>query len=432
VQVNGGAWQNITFDPTGSWTTWTVKDVAVTLNSGTNNAVRLESTGQDLANIDELSVITGGSTPTPTRAATPTPTSGSTLVYKFDFGGGSVQSGYTKVSATLAYSSSRGYGFNTPSNMVNVSSSGTGINTDAVQFKVIGTTSTNTFNCDLPVGLYQIKVILGNCVRSSVAAEGVYQIMNMTGNNAVDSIQIPITDGQLNLIVTDGKVGEAHTLSALEITQLSTNPAMNKTIWIGGDSTVCNYYPLSNTDNSVQTGWGQMLPSYISSSRYQIRNMATGGQIARGFLNDGQFTAIMKYLKAGDIFILQFGINDVASKNSTTSEQFTQYMGTMVSQAKATGATVVLNTPQGRASNWSGTTHTCLDASYRPQTVALAQSTNTPLVDLCVLSSAYYTSIGQTATYALYMSDYLHLNRVGALQLARIEYEELTRQNLLK
>ena len=50
--INGVS-QNITFDPTGSWTTWINKDVAVTLRSGVN-IVRLESTGQDLANIDEL------------------------------------------------------------------------------------------------------------------------------------------------------------------------------------------------------------------------------------------------------------------------------------------------------------------------------------------------------------------------------------------
>jgi rhamnogalacturonan endolyase len=75
IQVNGGTWQNITFDPTGAWTTWTVKQVSVTLNSGSSNTIRLESTGQDLANIDELDLTVGGATSTPTRVATPTPTS---------------------------------------------------------------------------------------------------------------------------------------------------------------------------------------------------------------------------------------------------------------------------------------------------------------------------------------------------------------------
>jgi PelA/Pel-15E family pectate lyase len=86
IQVNGGSWQNITFDPTGAWTTWTVKQVSVTLNGGTSNTIRIESTGQDLANIDELITGVGGSTstptptlrpsstPTPARSATATPT----------------------------------------------------------------------------------------------------------------------------------------------------------------------------------------------------------------------------------------------------------------------------------------------------------------------------------------------------------------------
>ena len=48
---------------------------------------------------------------------------------------------------------------------------------------------------------------MGNTTRSSVAAEGVLQIINMTGNGAVDKFQIPITDGQLNILVTAGKEG---------------------------------------------------------------------------------------------------------------------------------------------------------------------------------------------------------------------------------
>jgi rhamnogalacturonan endolyase len=55
ILVNGVA-QNITFAPTGAWTTWQLHSVTVTLNSGTSNTIRLESTGQDLSNIDELQV----------------------------------------------------------------------------------------------------------------------------------------------------------------------------------------------------------------------------------------------------------------------------------------------------------------------------------------------------------------------------------------
>lgn len=350
--------------------------------------------------------------------------------YKFDFGNGNAQvKGYTKVSASTAYTKEIGYGFNTPENMLDVSASGTGVASDAVQFLTSGTKSTNTFNVDLPNGLYEIKVTLGNTTRASVVAEGVYQIMNMTGNCAKDSFQIPITDGQLNLLISEGKANTPFTLSALEIKQISNKPITNKTIYIGGDSTVCNYYPL---DSSVQAGWGQMLSSYVETNNYVIRNMATGGQFARGFRDDGQFEAIMKYIKPDDYFILQFGINDTNAKNSETEAEYKEIMRDMIKQVKSTGATVILSTPQGRATDFnSDNVHTCQSRWYRTSTVALAEEEDVPLVDLNVLSSAYFTSIGKDATLALYMTgDTLHPNRNGATVLARLVAEDLKSKNL--
>jgi fibronectin type 3 domain-containing protein len=63
--VNGIS-QGITFSPTRAWTTWAGKEVIVTLNAGTANTIRLESNGQDLANIDELTVIGTPVVPPPT------------------------------------------------------------------------------------------------------------------------------------------------------------------------------------------------------------------------------------------------------------------------------------------------------------------------------------------------------------------------------
>ncbi len=353
----------------------------------------------------------------------------SATAYKFDFGSGAVTSGYTGVQASTAYNASTGYGFNTPANIKNVSASGTGVASDAVQFVTFGTKSSNTFNVDLPNGLYEVKVTLGNTTRSSVAAEGVYQLINMTGNNATDQFQIPITDGQLNLLVTEGKAGAAFTLSALEITQVSTNPTTHPTIYVGGDSTVANYYPLTS---SVQGGWGQMLPQFINKNDYLIRNMASGGQIARGFRDDGQLEAILKYIKPGDYFIVQLGINDTNVKNNTTEAQFKDIMRDMVNQVKAKGATVILSTPQGRATDFdSAGVHHAEGRWYRGATIAVAQETNVPLIDLNVLSSAYFTSIGANATLALYMNgDTLHPNYAGATQLARIVVENMKAQGL--
>ncbi|MFC4314261.1 hypothetical protein ACFPN2_34675 [Steroidobacter flavus] len=54
--VNGLA-TNITFNSTGTWTAWTTQDVSVTLTNSTTNTIRFESTGQDLANIDQVEIL---------------------------------------------------------------------------------------------------------------------------------------------------------------------------------------------------------------------------------------------------------------------------------------------------------------------------------------------------------------------------------------
>lgn len=348
--------------------------------------------------------------------------------YLFDFGSGPIEEGYVGVSATDAYSPEMRYGFNTPEHMVNVSTKGTGAGSDAVRFLQFGTKSTNTFNVDLKEGLYKVSVTLGDTSRASIAAEGVFQAMNLTGNGAKDSFEIPVTDGQLNLLVTEGKVGTAFTLSSLEIEKLSRHPEMDPTIWVGGDSTVASYYPL---ETSVQGGWGQMLPQFVDPEAFDVRNMATGGQIARGFRNDGQLEAILQYIKPGDLFLLEMGINDTAAKNATTEEEFKELVRDMVRQVAATGATPVLVTPQGRATDFVDGVHTSVNRWYRNSIVALAKEEGVPLVDLNVLASAYFTGIGPEATLALFMTgDTLHPNRAGATELARLVVEDLARQGL--
>ena len=55
--INGVA-RPITFPGTGAWNTWETHEIQVTLLPGTTNTIRLESNGQDLANIDEMTVTT--------------------------------------------------------------------------------------------------------------------------------------------------------------------------------------------------------------------------------------------------------------------------------------------------------------------------------------------------------------------------------------
>ena len=345
------------------------------------------------------------------------PTQGAEPIWRFDFGAVDAAEGYTSVDASVGYDSARGYGFGDPSRVKNVSAVGRGALCDAVQF--VGADRNAAFYVDLPIGLYEIQVTLGNTGRASVVMEDMIQIVNMTGNNATDSVQIPITDGRLSILVVAGRAGTPFTLSALEIAKISDDPTLKPTIWICGDSTVCNYYPLAS---SVQAGWGQALGKYVDSSRYAIRNMAAGGEYARGFVEHGLFETIETYGKDGDYFVVSIGIND---GKYYQGDVYKSVVTDMARRAQKKGMTVILVKQQGRANDisrdklltgrWFGA---ILDE--------IGASENVQVVDLFTLAQNYWLSIGQDAVYKLFMpGDALHPNRAGADKLAELVAREV-------
>ena len=334
--------------------------------------------------------------------------------WKFDFGAGGTEYGYTGVSSNTRYNSGMGYGFSYDCSVSDVSASGSGALSDAVQFKNSTNTGSATFCADVPNGLYQVSVWLGNTNRTSVAAEGMLQLINLTGNNAYDTFQIPVTDGQLNICCCEGKTGYPFTLSALEIKKISDNPVTNPTIWICGDSTVCNYYPLSN---STQAGWGQMFPSVIDTSKWQVRNLAASGQYAKGFVDAGQFTAIEKYGHEGDIYFISIGINDT---NYSNESEYTYVVTDMAKRAMAKGMRVILVKQQGR--NGDCSRNPLLTGRWFGSALdSIGKTLNIEVLDLFTLWQNYCLGIGTNAVDNLYMSgDTLHPNRAGAQILARL------------
>ena len=184
--------------------------------------------------------------------------------------------------------------------------------------------------------------MLNKRTNTTIKMEGMLQMINLTGNNAVETIQIPVTDGQLNVQAVAGMNNREYSIAAMKIKQLNTSGQMKQTIWICGDSTVANYY---NTADTAQHGWGQFLGNHVDTKTYEIRNMAASGQYAKGFVDAGQFTPIEYYGKSGDIYIISIGINDTNYSNST---EYYNTVTDMVKKAKAKGMTVYLVKQQGR------------------------------------------------------------------------------------
>lgn len=345
------------------------------------------------------------------------PVSAAAASWKFDLGA-NAQSGYTSVSASTAYNSGAGYGFANTSGVKDVAAAGIGALSDAVQFTDVSNAN-NTFNADVANGLYSITVTLGNCNRTSVHIEHMLQIVNMTGNNAVHTLLVPVTDGQINIRATDGKTGYPHSISAIEINQVSSDPTLPNTVWMCGDSTVCNYYPF---ESSVQAGWGQILSQYLPSG-WNVQNMAASGQYAKGFVNAGQFDVIEKNGKKGDVFIVSIGINDT---NYSNADEYYATVTDMVVRAKAKDMTVILVKQQGRCSDlnreillsgrWFGGT---LDTIGKEQDVQVIDLFNL-FQDYCLANGGY------DATLNLYCEgDDLHPNRKGALILAELASSQI-------
>lgn len=329
-----------------------------------------------------------------------------TANWKFDFGGAGTASGYTGVSAGTAYSSSAGYGFS--GSVSDVSAGGSGALSDAVRF------TGGEFKVDLPNGLYQVTVTTGNSPRTSITMEGMLQMINLCGNNAVESIQIPVTDGQLSIAAVAGMSNAQYTISAVEITQLNTTGVMKPTVWLCGDSTVANYY---NQPDTSQHGWGQYLGNYINTNVFEIRNMAASGQYAKGFYDGGQFDAIKTYGKAGDYYIISIGINDT---NYSNADEYYTVVTEMVKTAKSKGMNVILVKQQGR--------HSDLNRSsllggrwFGGQLDTIGAEQNVQVIDLFTAWQNFGLTLGYDGMTDYYAADDdLHQSKLGAQKNAEL------------
>lgn len=353
---------------------------------------------------------------------------------RFDFGK-TAEVDYISVSAKDKYTAEKGYGFASLADVEDVSASGSGALSDAVKFNKTGRDSDATFNVDLPEGMYKIKVFAGDIARISVAAEGQFAIMNITGNNGISEVEIPVTDGQLNILATEGKDGTPQSLSAIEITKVPDSEPRRTRVFIGGDSITTTYYPLETEEltTNTQGGWGQMLQDYLPDNFY-VHNFATGGQFAKGFLESGQFEAIETLMQEGDYFIVGFGIND---QNYSNEDEFKAAMTEMVERTKAKGGIPIIITTQGRLGDFnSDGVFYKPDRWYKSTANAIAAEHAIRYIDLHNISSMYFTAIGQEDTTKLFWinwqggQDTLHSNREGAGHMARLVAEDLLAMGL--
>ncbi len=226
------------------------------------------------------------------------------------------------------------------------------------------------------------------------------------------------------LVVPAGAAGEAHT------------------IWVVGDSTVCDY---AETEDATyyykRCGYGTKLSDYVTAD-YKVQNLALSGRSSKSFLAEANYATLTAGIQAGDILIIGFGHNDEKADDAaryTTPTGDWQTEGSFakslydnyVKLAADKGATAILCTPiVRRASNGvdfsNGNLHIANGGSYPEAVIKLGQDKNVPVVDLTEITKTQYTALGAGENVKLHAwtsdqttsVDNTHLNKYGAKWVA--------------
>ncbi|NIK23644.1 fibronectin type III domain-containing protein [Paenibacillus lupini] len=353
-------------------------------------------------------------------------------VQRFDFGPGELADGYIRVAASTKYSSSLKYGFTDPTKVTAVDRSTTDpIKSDFAQVQ------DTSFNIDLPNGDYTVSLVAGDAEAATDIAikveniQKVQQTAKTAGQYLEMEFPIALVDGQLNFDFT----GTAAKINAIVITKQSDRqPGEIPTVYIAGDSTVQTYDPYWEP----QAGWGQMLPRFFNSD-VAIVNKAIGGRSTKNFITEGRLDEILRAIKPGDYFLVQFGHNDatisIPDRYASPADYKSYLENYYIEGAIQRGATPILVTPMGRRDFNADTGK--FNVSFPEYVQAMKEAAvdkDVALVDLSALSVAYYNSIGFEATASVFLyadpgiyqafptgsADNTHFQEYGAIQLARL------------
>jgi lysophospholipase L1-like esterase len=291
-------------------------------------------------------------------------------------------------------------------------------------------TGSSPILCTIPVpdnGNYTVTVELGSASAASssrVQAE-TYRIVIPemplgAGSYAQQTFSVNVRAEDHDGYSAPGKIlnvridGSAPALHGLGFAAAPNIP----TIFVAGDSTVCDWDPIylaanANTAGPLERGWAQELSQFFDAG-IAVANYADSGETASSFY--GKFWPPAKaLLRPGDYVFVQFGHND--QKNASDVANFTANMMRYVTDALNAKATPVLITPPGRKG--ASTANPGFDGLDQ-KTRDLAMSQNVALVDLTNLSLAYYKTLPDKSVAFGNPTEGTHFSETGATALSNL------------
>jgi lysophospholipase L1-like esterase len=193
------------------------------------------------------------------------------------------------------------------------------------------------------------------------------------------------------------------------------------TIYLLGDSTVCDQM------GEPYASWGQMLPRFFKPT-VAVANHAESGETVSASNARGRFEKILSLIKPGDVFIVQFGHNDMKekAKDFDAASKYKAGLITWATAIKAKGATPVIVTPMNRHVFQNGHVTNSLE-EYPQMAREAAAETGAALIDLNAQSKILYEAFGEPGSLHLFEhnADYTevdptHHSPFGAYELAKL------------
>lgn len=299
------------------------------------------------------------------------------------------------------------------------------------------------------IGLIIVGLSLASCGRtaSSIAVSSVESSNSaeVSSESATQISSVPESSGGISSSVSSE--------SASEAVSSSSEAKEKHTVYVVGDSTLCDF-PTEKTYYR-RYGYGTQLYRYFSSD-LTIDNLALSGRSSLSFISEDNYTSFKTDIKAGDFLIIGFGHNDEKAEaarytdpngDSSTQGSFKYSLYTnYIKVAEDKGAYPVLCTPVCRysssasytGSNIHVTTDTIVGGvtyaggDYAKAIVELGQEKNVPVIDLTTETKTLLTSLSADDASHLFawssptsMYDSTHLSIWGAAYAAYFVAKDL-------
>jgi lysophospholipase L1-like esterase len=341
---------------------------------------------------------------------------------RFDFGSSRTAPGTTAVEASTAYSKERGHGFEIGAIPVTQDRGG-----DAWSGDFLTADSGFCFSVDLPEGNYDVTVTLGDpqgtssttvksesrrlMLESIITAKREQVTRKFTANIRTPEIKggsrVGLKDREKPYLHWDSKLTLEFNGPRPCVAGVTIIPAPDAiTVFLLGDSTV--------TDQAYEpwNSWGQMLPRFFKPG-IAVANYAESGESLRSSLSARRVAKVLSLLRKDDYVFVQFGHNDMKSKDPDALKRYEKDMSELVEAIKAKEAFPVLVTSMERK---GGLLRDTL-GGYPDAVRRVAKTGKSALIDLHPMSRTLYQGLGRNLDAAF--QDGTHHNNFGSYQIAR-------------